>query len=218
MTDALIRNETRKLQTQLASIIALVIKQHDMAKETIAKIDKKKALAVLEHDQKVDYLVLQFKADVEFLITKRPLGKELRRTLAYFEIANDLERIADYAKYIAKFILKTEVVKSSTQKRIRAIHKPFRNMLLEILDVVKEERVERAMQLVEMDDFVDNAVHKERTKIFNDVSKTTSEEATTEAIFAFSIINALERAGDHVVHICETVFYIATGEHGHDLD
>lgn len=213
MATTLMRLSTKKNQALIETLLEETIKQHNMAKNALVNNDVDLALKTLEGDKKIDLLYANIRSEIEFTITKRPLAKELRRTLAYLSIAKDIERLADYAKHISKFIIKTMIISPSSLRRIRKVHKPFREMLPKLLKTLKNESIEGTIDLTVMD----KTIYSIRNKIFEEVVSSLStkgdKQKINERIFVLNICNSLERASNHILNICEEIIFIKTGTH-----
>ena len=213
MSEDIIRKETKNLLQIVKEMVQMTVNQHDKAKKAIANSDKKLALKIIEKDKTIDLKNSEIDSEVAFLITKKPLAIDLRRTLAYYSIAREIERVADYAKHISKFVLEEKEIASSSKTKIRNAHKPFRNMLAKVNETIASENVNKAIELASMDEIVDKVQSKLRKSIISSVTLKNSESAVKQRIFVLSVINALERASDHIVNICEYVAYIKTGSY-----
>lgn len=214
MPTTLIRIETKKISKMLIKMVDMVIANHKLAAETIHNVDREKALKVLENDRKIDAKYYEIEAELEFMITKAPVAKEMRRTLAFLHITRELERVADYAKHIAKFVIKSDKVDSSTIKRIEKVHKEFMKMLAKVSTLIESESNDKALELATMDKNVDTLVQEIRRTLISSIIGKKDEKAIAQRLFTANVINSLERAADHIVIICELVTYIATGSHG----
>ena len=213
MQTNLIRTETKELTNKLLKLTKMVIKNHDSAKKVLRNADKEKAVDVIDFDLKIDNLYIDIESDIEFLIVKAPVDKDLRRTMASVHIARELARTADYAKHISKFVIKSHKLSESSIKRIDKVHKLFRRMLVGVEPLIKDESTEKANKIVNLYDNIDNVVKDITHSLISSISSKKDENKVEERIFVLNVINALERGADHIVNICEMVLYINTGAH-----
>lgn len=209
----LIRAETKKLGLKLRKLTKMVIKNHDKAKLVIRNNDKKLAVEVIEFDYKIDTMYMEIESDIEFLIVKAPVDKDLRRTLANIHIARELARTADYAKHIAKFVIKGEKIANSSIDRIDRVHKLFRRMLTGVESVMSTESVAKANKIAELGDQIEEMVKDTIVSIISSISIKKDPEKIKERVFVLNVLNALLRGSDHLINICEMILYINTGSH-----
>lgn len=213
MPTSLIKIETKKVTSELIKMLKMVQANHHQAQLAVKSFDRDKALMVLEDDKKIDAKMYEIVADLEFMVTKAPVAKEMRRTLASLRIVGELERIGDYAKNIAKFIIKSESVDKSTITRISKVHSEFQKMLIKVEDIITSESIDSAIKLASMDQKVNGLVQDLRKEIIASITSKKSISLIEQRVFSLNVINALERAADHIVIICELITYIATGNH-----
>lgn len=214
MATSIIRNETRRITSLLVQMTEMVILNHKLAAKAIHDVDKEMGLEVLDNDRKIDAKFYEIQSELEFIITKAPVAIEMRRTLASLYIVKDLERIGDYAKHIAKFVIKSETIDSSSIKRIEKVHKEFMKMLVDVKSLLQSESNDQAIKLADKDKTVNEIVQCIRKEIVSSIAIKPSKKEIEQRLFMGNVINALERAADHVVIICELITYIATGGHG----
>src|SRR4051794_32356110 len=98
--------DLQDLARSLADMGGLVEKQVGDSVDALAGRDAQLARQVVTADADVDALQRQIEEKAILTIAKRqPMAIDLREIVAALRIANDLERIGDYAKNIAKRVL-----------------------------------------------------------------------------------------------------------------
>jgi phosphate transport system protein len=139
------------------------------------------------------------------------MAKDLRILAAVLEIVTELERIADYAKGIAKINLMMgfePLVKPLVD--IPRMAEKAQDMLHRALDAFVRQDVALARAIPQEDDEVDglyNQVYRElMTYIIADPS------IIQQANYLLWVAHNLERAADRVSNICERVIFTVTGE------
>jgi phosphate transport system protein len=145
------------------------------------------------------------------IATQQPLAGDLRTIFTAVEIANELERIADYAKGIAKvnLMIGPESLLSP------CVHLPImasevRDMLHASLRAFVDHDAASARGIPARDHTVDdlhNRVYRELLAVI-----TADNNTTNRATFLLWVVHNLERAGDRVINICERVVFNVTGE------
>ena len=213
MSTTIIKLDVNKITNNIKKLIKMIIKQHDDIKIALRANNNDGAIKVIDNHAKIQAKYDEIEEDLEFLVTKAPVDKYLRRTLSGLSIITGLLRIAAYAKHIAKFIIKNPKMAKTSIMRIDKVHHAFRSMLLKVDKVISSESVDKALDLAQEDEQVNDLVTKIRKSLITSLAGKKDEKAIRERLFVFNVINALERAADHIVNICEDVIYTATGNH-----
>ncbi|RMA77467.1 phosphate transport system protein [Metamycoplasma subdolum] len=214
MPNSIVTNEILRIKQRIINLSNLVLSQHEKAYKALIEHDEKLAKEVIEGDLKVDAEMDGIKNDISFVLTKEPLAKYLRRSVSYLIISKELERLGDYAKHIARFIINIQKPSASSIRRIKDIYDAVLNMMQELSDNINEERNERILKLVENDDLVDTKTLEVNRELIVSFSKRKhTEEEISERVYLLNLVNSLERAGDHIVNICESLYYIINGNY-----
>ena len=132
--------------------------------------------------------------------------QDLRWILGYQRIAQELERIADYACDLAELsLLRRE---GAWPDEILNMARHLLTMFEFCTSVMKEEK-EIDKDLDEQDDILDQAYSLIQRELLAD-----SRQRPGDGGLAFSLILArtLERMGDHVVNVAEMLLYVKTGQ------
>ncbi|WP_127942603.1 PhoU domain-containing protein [Mycoplasma sp. ATU-Cv-703] len=212
MATSIIRIETRKIQEKLIKMFILVLNQHSQMARALENDDKDAAQKIINDDRQVNALFDEIHGDLEFLITKTPLDKDLRRTMAYIMIAQDIERIGDYVKSIGRFIIKAKPLKQNLLATISKVHQPFLRMIKKLSEVISRESFDLAVELVKRDLAIEKLANDMRMSLISSITSYRKQEQVMAVIFATNVIGAIERATNYVVHICELIAYVHTGK------
>lgn len=176
-----------------------------------------KALATLESpEQQEDWRTLDNKIDkardqildriVDIMSLQQLRTQELRWMLGYQRIAQELERIADYACDIAELSgLRPE---GNWSPEILHMAKHLLCMYDHVLGVLKEEQ-EMLTDLDDEDDELDLSYASLKKKL---MVNSQSQSVSGELGLALVLARTLERLGDHVVNVGEMQVYIKTGQ------
>jgi phosphate transport system protein len=169
------------------------------------------ALKIMEDDSEADSMEEEINDVAILLITKQqPVAIDLRRIIVAIKIANDIERIADFAVNIAKATIR--IGNEPLVKPIVHIHKMYEitsEMLRMALESFNEEDVIKAKQVAEMDDEVDT-LYKQTIKDLLELNQKNQDFIPQIAQLSF-VCRYLERSADHVTNIVEHVFYLVKG-------
>jgi len=148
---------------------------------------------------------------IRLIATQQPVAGDLRRIVAGMRLAMDLERMGDLAVDIAKSVLRMGIAPSAQAwKDIGAMAKMVDAMIAEALNAYVNSDVEAAKRLAQMDDEIDHHYRRLVEQLFNrpDGESTTAPQAMATAFCG----RYLERIGDHITNIGESVIYIISGE------
>ena len=170
------------------------------------------AQRVIDQDRQIDALRRDLSASAAIVIARRqPLAGDLDEVLADFRVVEDLERIGDLAKNIAKRAtaisgtrFPNELVRSLEELSALAC-----DQLRQALASFAARDAEQAMVVRQEDEAVD-AMH---TQIFRDVVSRMGADSTQVVGFVHLLFCAknIERIGDHATHVAEAAYLKATG-------
>jgi phosphate transport system protein len=170
------------------------------------------ALEIMEDDNEADNLEEEINDAAILLIAKQqPVAIDLRRVIVAIKIANDIERIADFAVNIAKSTIRIgnePLVKPI--EHVKQMHEINKEMLNLALEAYNDEDVNKAKQVAEMDDQVDS-LYGETIKELLQLNLQKPEYIPQITQLSF-ICRYLERAADHTTNIAESVFYLVKGK------
>jgi phosphate transport system protein len=182
------------------SIIALARRDLDLAQRVIAL------------DPSVDSLQRAIEEKAILTIARRqPMAVDLRDIVGSLRVANDLERIGDHAKNIAKRVLAldADIAFSQVVRGVEAMNKLVLAQVKQVLDAYASRDVGKALEVWRRDEEVDavnNSLFRELlTYMMEDPRNITS---CTHLLFCTQNV---ERMGDHATNIAETVYYMVEG-------
>ncbi|SEN66540.1 phosphate uptake regulator, PhoU [Paracoccus alcaliphilus] len=204
----------------LETIQAQVVKMGGMVEAAITDAasalesrDEELAEEVRRRDKAIDQLEAQINEDAARLIALRaPTATDLRMVLAVMKIAASLERVADYAKNMAKrtHVLSQMPAIEGAGMALRRMSQAVDKMLQDALDSYIRRDAELAEDVRQRDLEVDqmyNALFREfLTHMMED------PRSITPCMHLHFIAKNVERMGDHATSIAEQVIYLVTGE------
>ena len=189
-------------EAQVSDAVTAVVKRnHDLAASVVGRDDK---LDEAERD-------IERRA-IKLIALRQPMANDLRRTMAAMKVANNLERVGDLAKNIAKrtlVIIESEPLTPLTRS-IERMGKLVLTRLTSVLDAYTRSDLERALAVWSQDDEVDehyNSLFRELLTYMMGDPRTIT--ACAHMLF---VAKNLERIGDHATNIAEIVHYEITGE------
>jgi phosphate transport system protein len=205
-------DELKTLTEELAENVGKAIEQSVMA---LRDFDVELAKDIIKSDQKVDDMSQKIEnLCMELLALQQPMAKDLRRIIGILKIGIDLERIGDLAVDIARVAAqskdKTHITKLEYIPRMAEI---ARKMLQESMVALKNDDSDLARQITKWDYEIDGFYVKARSKIFKKIIE--QPEIIDDGTSLLMVNRHLERIGDHICNICESIVYIVEAKREH---
>jgi len=178
----------------------------------LAKRDTALAQRVTVADASIDELQQEIESKSVLTIARRqPMAVDLRDIVGALRLANDLERIGDLAKNIAKRVIALNA-EFPPPKLIRGVEH-MTDLVLEqlktVLDAYARRDVKKALEVWRGDEEIDSMC----TSVFRELLTYMMEDPRniTFCIHLMFCAKNIERMGDHATNIAETVHYIIEG-------
>lgn len=192
-------------------MLRLCKSQINKAKEAFVTHDADLAEEVIHKENRVNALDLKIEKDCErFLALYNPVANDLRFIMAIRKINFDLERIADHAYGISKYIVDQDKEISPQLLKTLQFELMFdtiTDMFENITNVYEENKVKEARKVFKKDKILDKINNKSFAIIEAEIKKDNS--LTGQALILFSVIKKFERVGDLLKNIAEELlFYI----------
>jgi phosphate transport system protein len=170
---------------------------------------------VIKHDQEMDDLGLKIEnLCMELLALQQPMAKDLRRIIGILKIGIDLERIGDLAVDVARVTTqsqnKIQITKLEYIPRMAEICK---KMLEGSIEALMNSDADLARQVTKWDYEIDGLYVKARTKLLKIIIERP--EVINEGTALLMVNRHLERTGDHICNICETIVYMVEAKREH---
>ncbi|KEC55761.1 phosphate signaling complex protein PhoU [Bartonella koehlerae] len=150
---------------------------------------------------------------ITIICKRQPMAVDLREIVGAIRISSDLERIGDMAKNIAKrTVALSEIRQPKTfYCRFETITTLALNQLKEVLNAYTSRLLDHVGAVRERDGKID-ALY---TSLFRELLTYMMEDMRNITVCTHLLfcIKNIERIGDHVTNIAETLHYIITGYH-----
>lgn len=207
-----------KIDTELAlfqdSILSMSDKVRRMylwALEVLRTGNKEKALAIIELDEFVNNDEEEVNdRGLEVLSLLSPVASDLRIVIAGIKIASDIERIGDYAKNIARYVIKNDKLDDEVLEYAQRIGDIFIELYDNAIDCYKKKDAKAALEIPQMDDEIDEAF----VQLINHIEELMNNGTTIpHLVQTVAMLRNIERAGDHTKNICEHLIYQVRGQH-----
>ncbi len=178
-----------------------------------ANVDQ--AREVIKQDQEMDDLSLKIEnLCMELLALQQPMAKDLRRIIGILKIGIDLERIGDLAVDVARVTTqsqnKIQITKLEYIPRMAEISK---KMLEQSMEALMNSDADLARQVTKWDYEIDGLYVKARTKLLKIIIERP--DVINEGTALLMVNRHLERTGDHICNICETIVYMVEAKREH---
>ena len=204
--------DLQDLSRMVAEMGGLAEKQIAESVDALARRDANLAQRVVALDPTIDALQREIEERAILTIARRqPMAVDLREIVGALRVSNDLERIGDLAKNIAKRVIALGAATYPTQviRGVEHMNDLVLGQLKQVLDAYARRDVGKAMEVWRGDeeiDAVNNSLFRELlTYMMEDPRNITF---CTHLLFCAKNI---ERMGDHATNIAETVYYICEG-------
>ncbi|HWQ19834.1 MAG TPA: phosphate signaling complex protein PhoU [Methanotrichaceae archaeon] len=183
--------------------------------EALIGYDVEKAKEILQMDQVVDDLNQKIENRcMELLALQQPMAKDLRMIVGILKIGIDLERIGDLAVDIARVTIQSRnTIHITRLEFIPRMAEVASRMLLQTAEALKNDDSAMARQITKWDYEIDGLYGRVRDKIFKIV--VNNPELVDDATPLLLVNRHLERIGDHVCNICESIVYMVEAKREH---
>jgi phosphate transport system protein len=204
--------DLQELARKVTEMGGLAEKEIGDAVDALAKRDTALAQRVMAVDLSTDQLQREVEEKAILTIARRqPMAIDLRDIVAALRLANDLERIGDLAKNIAKRVVALNG-DFPPQKLIRGVEhlaELVLEQLKDVLDAYAQRDLDKAICVWRGDDRID-AMY---TSVFRELLTYMMEDPRNITFCTHLLFCAknIERMGDHATNIAETVYYMVEG-------
>lgn len=206
-----------KIEKELEEMEAVLLKMgkktslmHQHLLAILTTFDRDTALALIQNDERINLLEEEINdLGIAALALLAPVASDLRRVITAIKIASELERIADYAKNTALYLLKHDHVDPLILEYAQMMEQTFLSMLADAMHAYEERDVEAAFEIPAQDVIIDQMV-KELYEKFNHYEDI---DQLKQGMLAGELLRSMERSGDHTKNICEHIIYLVKGQH-----
>ena len=206
--------EITALKDRLLELSAEVEKSISCAGRALETFDENLACQVITNDNRINDLEVNIEEDcLKILALYQPVAHDLRTVVAILKVNNDLERMADLAVNICKYMMKIKgygIVPVSPN--FQPMFETCLKMVRMCLDAFMNEDITMASQVCEMDNEVDMFNIKIITEIQNELKSKEPKGPIDSTLFMLSLCRTVERIADYATNIAEDVYYMVSGK------
>lgn len=200
-----------QLRNKLLRMATLVEEAISNSVRSLVERDSDLAQQVIENDDELDRLEIEVdRFCVELLGLQQPMARDLRFITTAIKINTDLERMGDLAANVSERALELNLEPPlKPYIDIPLMAERAQKMVRGALDAYFERNPEKARQVIEMDDELDDRMEQ----IFRELLSFMLEDPRTisRALPLTFIAKYLERIGDQATNICEQVVFMTEG-------
>jgi phosphate transport system protein len=202
-----------RLDDMLRSLNRLVISALRQSLLTLRRMDAIGARALIREDQHINALQADIDTMVYRLVALRqPVARDLRLILGSASVASELERAGDYAKTVARAVLRIEEApaRMDVPAELAALGELAVGMLDGAVAAFLNQDAAAARALAHEDDQAD-LLARQLVRAVRDAAGVDVELAYT-GLALLRVAAALERLADRATNIAERTVFFATGE------
>jgi phosphate transport system protein len=204
--------DLQDLGRMVAEMGGLAEQQISDAIDALDRRDSMIAQQVITGDARIDTLQREIEEKVILTIARRqPMAVDLREIVGALRISNDIERIGDLAKNIAKrvLVLDSEFRSQKVMRGVEHMAELVLAQIKDVLDAYARRDAQKALAVWRSDEEID-AVNN---SLFRELLTYMMEDPRNISICIHLLFCAknIERMGDHATNIAETVYYMVEG-------
>lgn len=175
--------------------------------DVLSDNDKTVAREIIHNDHVINAMESDIDDQIISLITKQqPIATDLRMILSCNKISSELERMGDNAANIAKIRKRVKFEDAYILARLKTMGKLSMLMLADLKEAYNNKDVSLVKEIIERDNDIDD-LYKEiiNSSYLIDNDPYISGQAHLAGRY-------LERIGDHITNIAESLYFTITGE------
>jgi phosphate transport system protein len=203
--------QLKRLNESIARMGGLVEAELAAAIQAFQRRDAELAERTVASDREVDAMERAIDEQaIQVLALRQPMASDLRVVVGSLRIAGDLERIADYAKNVAKRTLALNQVPAvRLAASIPRMGRLVQQIIKEVLDAYVERDADKAHAAWSRDEEVDGMYNS----LFRELLTYMMEDPRniTPCTHILFIAKNIERMGDHATNIAETIYFVVHG-------
>lgn len=201
-----------RLENRIAELGELIIESTNRCIRCIETFDQTLTAEIVDNESIINEMEVDIEEDcLKILALHQPVAFDLRFIIVVLKVNNDLERMGDQALNIAERInFLSDLDRLVLDLDFNTMGAICRNMVEKSLEALKQRDVERAQEVVDMDDEVD-ALHSRNYRVLQKAMEVDPKIVTT-AISYLTISNNIERLADLATNIAEEIIFMEGGQ------
>jgi phosphate transport system protein len=204
--------DLQDLGRMIAEMGGLAERQIGDALDALSRHDADLAGNIIATDARIDALQREIEEKAILTIARRqPLAIDLREIVGALRVSNDLERIGDLAKNIAKRVgVVGELNLQTVMRGVEHMTEMVLAQIKDVLDAYARRDIDKAVQVWRGDGEID-AVNN---SLFRELLTYMMEDPRNISVCIHLLFCAknIERMGDHATNVAETIYYMVEGQ------
>ncbi|HEY1067319.1 MAG TPA: phosphate signaling complex protein PhoU [Pirellulales bacterium] len=206
-----VHNSIRDLKQHVVALGQAVEEATAKAIRVVETRDSALAKEVIAGDAKIDAMEVQVEEMcLKVLALCQPAARDLRFVVGVLKINNDLERIGDLAKNIAKRMLYLVERSINTPVDFRPIAAATQAMVKQAIDALVDNDASLARKVRQRDLEVDALYDQIHEEVMAEIRARPADIDATLKVFA--VARHFERLGDMAAKIAEEVIYVVEAD------
>jgi len=205
--------ELEDVRSKVLQMGGIVEEQLASALEALLNGNTTLAGSVIRNDKRVNALEMEIDEECTRIVARRqPAATDLRLVMAVMRTINDLERIGDEIKRVAKMVQEEldGTMEEDVRLEIEHMGEQVRAMLHQVLDAFARTDVDAAFAVAKADKKVDLKYHAITRQLMTYMAQ--DHRAIPQVLNVLWAARALERIGDRCQNIAEYVIYLVIGK------
>lgn len=200
-----------EIKDELLILSACVKQSYIDILKVINDNDHNLALEIIQNDTIINEMEDAINQKViQIIALQAPVATDLRVLISTLKISNQLERIADYVVNIADYFI---VFADDSDPRFQTILLEMINAILMMLDetikVLENPEINKVKEIAKMDKKIDDLYDQMNDML---IESDNEENLTKYYLRTILIAKYLERSGDHITNVLESIAYYLDGE------
>ena len=210
-TDTQYEIELRRIGDEVSRMFVAVEGMIRDSTDAFFRHDTETAYQVIQRDDVVDSLEVDIHAlCLDVIARRQPLGSDLRFIVFVQKAITDIERIGDLCVNVSEKTIEicqpdTAMMDVDVTPMVETVKDMYRN----ISEGFTSRDLPRAQEAVEKDRTVDAYCIQYYRSIIRKMIESC--RIAPQGVRIISVINSLERMGDHIKNIHEAIHYLVTG-------
>lgn len=207
------QRELQDLREAVLRMAGQVEAQIDNALQSLRSLDPETAEEVQRGDQAINDACRDIREHCfQVIATQQPIARDLRAIMGVQLIAQELERMGDYAVRLAR---RACVLAGLPREPLRAefglIGELSTQQVRDILDALIDQDPTRAIEVARRDDEIDRLYHRVFDDLIQDLSHGSDPDLALRAVTLTQAAHDLERISDRVTNVAEDIVFLEVG-------
>ena len=209
-----IEEQRESINNSITKMLSICKSQLQKATEAFVTHDSDLAEEVIRKENRVNALDIKIEEDCEnYLALYNPVAVDLRFIMAILKINAEIERIADHAYGISRYVVDEE--KPISPELLKAVqfdkmYDTLKNMLENITDAYENKDVKIARKVFKKDKILDKINGKSFMVLEAEIKKDIN--LVSQSFILFSVVKKFERVGDLIKNIAEEIIFYVDAE------